>query len=134
MASKRGHEHVEDSESSSDREINLKKRRKGKKRAKVSKKHDEQGKVFDLDGEDGHANDSDSDGAMPHQLRYYKGEVKELLIKAIFFMRILLLNMNVYPDKDKLIKWASKAFLAACQMKYGISYEGMPRILRTKMF
>ncbi len=98
------------------------------------KKCDEEGELFDLDGDGDQTNDSDHDGAMPHQLRYYKGEVKQLLIKAIFLMRIFLLNMNAYPDKDQLIKWASKAFLAACQMMYGVGYEGMPCIPKTKMF
>lgn len=107
--------------------FNVKKRRKGKKRVKPSKKSrkEESGEVFDLDA-DGEEEEeiTEKDGVMSHQLSFYKGEEKIIVKRATVFIRIFLLNMHAYPDKDVLARWASKAFIAACQLSFGPYYEG----------
>lgn len=110
--------------------INTKKRRKRKRKIKPSKKirKAEPSEVFDLDA-DGEEEEEEEeiterDGVMSHQLGFYKGEEKVIIRRALIFIRIFLLNMHGYPDKDVLAKWASKAFIAACQLSYGPYYEG----------
>ncbi len=40
-------------------------------------------------------------------------------------MRLFLLNMEAYPSKEELIKWAEKSFAASCQVAFGINYKGV---------
>lgn len=68
-------------------------------------------------------------GVPEHQLGFYQGENKKLVIRGIFMMRMFLLNMNGYPEKDELADWAEKAYDAACQLAYGINYKGMIQLL-----
>ena len=115
-----------------------KRRRKGQlkkqaprkpKRAPKNSRNDG-GEFFDLDaGLDDACEEEDEEDEEPevndHQLGFYKGEIKKLVSRAIVFMRMFLLNMDAYPEKEELIKWAEKAFNAACQMAYGVNYKGM---------
>ncbi len=65
------------------------------------------------------------DGVKDHQLGFYQGELKQLVARAIFYMRLFLLNMEAYPSKEELIKWAEKSFTASCQVAFGINYKGV---------
>ncbi len=62
---------------------------------------------------------------MDDRLGYYQGEEKKLVVRAIFYMRLFLLNMDAFPAKEGLIKWADKSFAASCQVAYGINYRGV---------
>ncbi len=125
----------DEDDSDSDGAINAKRRRNGNlrkraKKSKVSKRNvgTEDGEYFNLDGQpDNNDNDEDQkdDGAMDHQLNYYKGDMKKLVLIAVFLMRMFLLNMNAYPEKAELINWGRKVFNAACQMTLGINYKGI---------
>lgn len=66
-----------------------------------------------------------TEGPQPHQLKFYKGEVKEVVDLAIFFFRLYLLNVNAYPDAEDLITWARNAYVAACKSYYGSKYKRM---------
>ncbi len=100
------------------------------KKSKASKRNagNEDGEYFNLDGEPD--NDDNDEGqmdnnVMDHQLNFYKGDMKKLVLIAVFLMRMFLLNMNAYPEKAELMNWGKKAFEAACQMTIGINYKGI---------
>lgn len=102
-------------------------RRKGRKQKQAKKNvGNEQGEFFDLDGQTGDADAADDDG--DDKLGFYHGEHKKLVIRAIIFMRLFLLNIEAYPSKGDLMKWAEKSFSASCQVAFGINYKGMSTI------
>ena len=68
--------------------------------------------------------DEEDEDENSHQLSSYKGEKKVIVKRAIIYMRFFLLNVNAYPEKDDLVKWAYKAFKTSCQVSYGPNYEG----------
>ncbi len=106
-----------------------KRRQKGKKqpKAKSAKRthNNEQGEYFVLDGQADDADDAHDEDVNDHQLGFYQGELKQLVVRAIIYMRLFLLNMEAYPSKEELIKWAEKSFSASCQVAFGINYKGV---------
>lgn len=100
--------------------------RSGSKSKKPKKKKTNSGseEVFDIDGVGSDEDEEDEDDTASHQLGYYKGEKKTLMKQAILFVRLFLLNMDAHPEKDQLVSWAHKAYMAACQLIYGLRYEG----------
>ncbi len=119
-APKRGNRtQIDEDEDDGDVPTNIKRRRNGdlRKRAKKSKARkrnvdNEDGECFDLDGQPDDGDDGEGDrgnDTMDHQLGYYQGFMKKLVLHAIFFMRIFLLNMNAYPEKEELMKWGGES-------------------------
>ena len=107
-----------------------KKPSKAKKGRATKKPVDSQGEFFDLDGQSGaNADDNDEEpegeAILDCRLSYYQGELKKLLVRAIFFMRLFLLCTEGFPSKEALIKWAEKSFAASCQIAYGINFKGL---------
>ncbi len=103
--------------------------KKPTKKMAAKNRNNEQGEYFDLDGQPGDVDadadaDADNDGVNDHQLGFYQGELKRIIARAIVYMRLFLLNMEAYPSKLGLIKWAEKSFVASCQVAYGINYKG----------
>lgn len=115
-----------------------KKTRRGRKRTRGPKTWDgSDTEMIDI-GDDGDDNDNDEggggnmpkgprsrDGPQSHQLRFYKGEKKNLIDIALFFIRLYLLNVNAFPDVDDLLLWSRNAFTAACKAMYGAKYQCM---------
>ncbi len=99
---------------------NKKKRRKRERAKAQSKTQHEDTEMIDINDEDESAS---LEGPQPHQLKFYKGETREVIELALFFLRLYLLNVNAYPSADELITWSSNAFTAACKSYYGSRYK-----------
>lgn len=117
-----------------------KRKRKRGKRSKGSRNNVE-GEYFDLDEQlddgvgHGEADDGETDGRdriMDHQLGFYQGNKKKLIGRAIVFMRLFLLNMDAYPAKVTLIKYADKAFTVSCQVAFGVNFKGISYIIMVR--
>lgn len=73
--------------------------------------------------EDGDVDSTSIDRPQAHQLKFYKGEQKQLIDLALFFFRLYLFNVNAYPDAEELITWARNAYVAGCKSYYGSKYK-----------
>lgn len=98
-----------------------------------SRNHDSDAEMIDIDGaqviEDRDESvDASRSGTFPHQLKHYGGETKDILINAVFFFRVFLLNIHGYPDAEQLVAWAGKSFAAATKLRFGSNYHGERRI------
>ncbi len=108
----------EDSVGSPPKKTKKRQRRKGAKAHSQTQQQDTE--LIDIDGEERSAS---LKGPQPHQLKYYKGELRTVIDIAIFFLRLYLLNVNAYPDAEELITWTSNAFTAACKSYYGSRFK-----------
>ncbi len=99
-----------------------KKRQKRKRANAQSRTQQQDTELIDIEGEE---QSTSRDGPQPHQLKYYKGELRAVIDIAIFFLRLYLLNVNAYPDAEEIITWSSNAFTAACKSYYSSTYKCM---------
>ncbi len=93
----------------------VKRRGKAKRQKQVKNRYNGPEEFFDLDGHGGDA-DAIADTVTETEddkLGFYHGEHKRLVIRAILYMRLFLLNMDAYPTKGGLMKWAEKSFAAS---------------------
>lgn len=62
--------------------------------------------------------------ATPDQIKFYDGEIRDLLDIALFGMRVYLVSRNAYPAAIKQRQLAKKIFRNACKMKFGSNWRG----------
>lgn len=98
-----------------------KKTRKKRSKAKKVQQSDIDSEMIDI-GDDDEDESAPRDGPQAHQLKFYKGQKKNVIDLALFFIRMFLLNVNAFPDADELIIWSRNAFIAACKSFYGANY------------
>lgn len=94
---------------------------KSKPNANTTTKNQSDGtETFDInEGES-----TSSVGPQSHQLKFYKGEERDLLDVALFYMRLYLLNANGFPDAQELVTWSYNSFMVACKAKFRGNWEG----------
>lgn len=68
--------------------------------------------------------------ATPDQIKFYEGEIRELLELAQTGVRLYVLCRNAFPESPKLSEVVKKVFSQSCKAKYGKSWKGTHAPLR----
>lgn len=81
--------------------------------------------IEDDEGENGEdPEDVNVNNGKPDQIRYYKGELKSIILDSRDRMRFFLFTVQPFPTGPTLVLHARQFYVAACQERYRSKYRG----------